>query len=109
MASFELDPQRLSDLEAKYGKGVYPFCFADPDEPETPIWGFVKPLDRATKIRCADLIEKGAVGAGAMIVDGFLIKEESDPRILSDDKYYLGACYSVQGCIVVAINQFKKK
>ena len=53
------------------------------------------------------------ITAASEIVDAYLIKEESDPRIWDEkqvnDKYYIGAAYEAYNLVTMAVNQFKKK
>lgn len=104
--------QKAEDLSVKHGGKVHPIIFLIPESDEKII-GFMQEPPRFVKLRVMDKGLTTPVTAASEIVDAYLIKEESDPRIWSEDqsndKYYLGACWEAYNIVTMAINQFKKK
>jgi hypothetical protein len=103
---------KAEELSKSYNTKVHPLVFCNPNE-DTPCVGYLKEPSRRDKMIFMDNSVRAYFSAGENILKGYLIKEESDPRILSDssqnDVYFLGALTSVQSIIVMAFDQFKKK
>lgn len=104
----ELKAQQLSE---KHNCIVHPIVFNINEDEQ--ILGFIKEPPRFVKLRVMDKGLTAPATAAAEVVDGFLIKEESDVRIYDEkpenDKYYLGATMEAYNMITMAVNQFKKK
>jgi len=103
---------KATELSVKHGVKVHPLIFAIPNSEEKVI-GYLKEPPRAIKLRVMDKGLTEPVTAASVVVDAYIIREESDPRILSEasenDVYYMGACMEAYSLIQLAINQFKKK
>lgn len=103
---------KAAELTAKYGVKVNPIIFTVPDI-EGNIIGYLKEPPRFVKLRIMDKGLTAPVSAASEIVDAYLIREESDPRIYSEDpnndRFYIGATMEAYATIKIAINQFKKK
>jgi len=103
---------KAKDLSVKHGANVHPIVFRIEDSDDT-IVGFIKEPPRFVKLRVMDKGLTSPVSAASEVVDAYLIKEESDPRIFSEaaenDKYYLGATLEAYNLVTLAVNQFKKK
>jgi hypothetical protein len=103
---------KVQELSAKHGAVIHPIVFKIEDSEDT-IVGFIKEPPRFVKLRVMDKGLTSPVTAASEVVDGYLIKEESDPRIYSEapenDKYYLGATLEAYNLVTLAVNQFKKK
>jgi hypothetical protein len=90
--------------------------FYDPKDTEKldPVIGYIKEPPRLVKIRVLDKSSQvGDFAAASEMLDLCLIKDASDYRIYSEksehDSYFLGACYSAQKILQIALSQFKKK
>jgi hypothetical protein len=99
-------------LTEKYKAKVTPIILKGDADGDTVV-GYYKEPVRLAKQRALDAYSNGMQSAGAMLLEACLLKEESDPRIVSEapenDKYYLGACYAVLKAIEVTVDQYKKK
>lgn len=105
--------QAKSDqLSKNLGVKVNPLVFVEEESGEQII-GYVKEPNRITKVRILDKAMSSPMTAGSDLLDIILIKEESDPRISSEnqdfDKYYLGAVMAAMGMIKYSQDTFKKK
>jgi hypothetical protein len=104
--------QKAEELSAKYNTVVHPILFVDPETNENVI-GYLKEPPRHVKLKVIDKGMSNPFSAASDVVDAYIIKEESDERLYSEnpkyDKYYLGACGVAQSIIQTSINQFKKK
>ena len=77
---------------------------------ETPVIGFFREPVRISKLRILDkVMSSGIYEGGDLALSICLIEEESDPRILSDDRYYIAACKDSTNGIEMAVNQMNKK
>lgn len=105
---------RAAELEKKYDCKIHPLLFNSQDDGDGEwIIGFMKEPNRLTKIRVLDKTLTGMMVASAELLEAIILKEESDPRIMSEapeyDKYYLGAVMAAQSIIKYSANTFKKK
>lgn len=91
---------------------VYPLVFIAGEDKE-PVIGYMKEPSRAVKYAVMDKSLMGAYSASSEMLEVILVKEHSDPRILSDrsedDIYNLGASMEAYNLIKVAQNQADKK
>lgn len=103
---------KLVELCEKHSCIIHPLVF-QVENSEDNVVGFLKEPPRFVKLRVMDKGLTSPVTAASEVVDAYLIKEDSDPRIYSEaaenDKYYLGAVLEAYNHIVLAVNQFKKK
>jgi hypothetical protein len=104
-----MDVQKKAEaLSEKMNCKVLPIVFHDVETGED-IVGFIKEPSRMVKLRVMDKAMTAPVTASAELFDSIFIEEESDKRILSDDKYYLGATMEAFKTVEMAVNTFKKK
>ena len=103
---------KADELSQKHGSKVYPLVFMVEGSDDQVI-GYIKEPPRFVKLRVMDKGFTNPISAASEVVDAYLIKEESDPRIWSEDqtndKYYIGATLEAYNMVKLAINQFKKK
>lgn len=103
---------KVGELKVKHGCPVHALVFKTDGDAEE-IVGYIKEPPRFVKLRVMDKGLTQPMSAASEVVDAYLIKEDSDPRIYSEaqenDKYYLGAVLSAYNLIQLAVNQFKKK
>jgi hypothetical protein len=103
---------KAAELTAKHGAKVHPIVFMV-EGSDDQIIGWIKEPPRFVKLRVMDKGLTSPISAASEVVDAYLIKEESDPRIYSEssdnDKYYLGATLEAYNLVTLAVNQFKKK
>jgi len=102
--------QKAEELSVKYKAKVHPLLFM-PDGEE--IVGYIKEPNREFKKKCIDLFYMGQVtNAGTLILENGLLREESDPRILSEsaenDTIYMGALMESIGIVKFITNAIKK-
>ena len=99
-------------LTQQYNCKVHPIVFKTADSDETVI-GYLKEPPREVKLRMMDKGISSPITAASEVLDAYLIKSESDPRIYTDgadnDKYYIGATMEAYDLVKIAVNQFKKK
>jgi hypothetical protein len=102
---------KAGELSQKENGKVHPLIFKS--ETDELIVGYLKEPPRHVKLRVMDKGLTAPATAAAEVVDAFLIKEESDPRIWDEkpenDRYYLGATMEAYNLISMAVNQLKKK
>lgn len=102
--------QKAAELSLKLNAKVHPILFSTQEGEE--VVGYIRELNRADKLRVMDSSLTGAFSVCAAMLEAYIVKEESDPRIWSDtgdDKYYIGAVNELYGLVRMAVNQFKKK
>ncbi|CAB4126194.1 hypothetical protein UFOVP153_54 [uncultured Caudovirales phage] len=103
---------KAAELSTKHGAKVHPLVFLIENSNERVI-GYIQEPPRFVKLRVMDKGMTNPVSAASEIVDAYLIKEESDPRIWSEapenDPYYIGATLEAYNIVTLAVNQFKKK
>lgn len=108
----------LQEVEAKAAKlseinkvKVFPIVFLVKGS-EDYVIGYIKEPPRNVKLRVMDQGLTSPITAASVIVDAYLIKEDSDAKIYSEDaendKFYIGAVMAAYDLIVVAVNQLKK-
>lgn len=89
---------------------VYPLLFIEKGE---EIKGYFKEPSRQAKIAIMDKSVMGGYSAVEEILPTVIIKEESDPRILSEkqehDRIFMGALMAVYDKIKYSTNELKKK
>jgi len=69
---------------------------------------FYEEPKRATKLRVADKLIVAPVSAGEILLQACLIKEESDPRIATNDVLYLTLCNQITESIQTYTTVVKK-
>lgn len=103
--------EKAQELSKAHGCVVHPLYFVD--EEGNAVIGYFKDPPRFVKMKMLDKSVTNPISAASDIIDGYLIKEESDVRIYDErpenDKYYIGATIEASKKIEAAINQFKKK
>jgi hypothetical protein len=99
--------EKAEELSKKYGCKLIPLVFMDAETQES-IVGYLKEIPRIVKLRILDTMLTGAYSSCASVIEDYLIKEESDARILGDDRYFLGAVTEVYNMIQISVNQLKK-
>ena len=113
MAKTQEEIEQYAEELSKKNQGVkvHPIVFKGNDEED--VVGYIKEPPRFVKLRVMDKGLTQPVTAASEVVDAYLIKEESDARIYSEDaandKYYLGACLAAYNLVQMSVNQFKKK
>jgi len=89
---------------------VIPIAFIEAGE---QIVGYMKEPSRMAKLAVMDKALLGGYSAAEEIMKDLVIKDHSDPRILSEkpehDKIYLGAVMVVYDQIKISVNTLKKK
>ena len=98
---------KSAELAARYGCKVIPLVFLEPSSGEEVV-GYLKEIPRLVKLRILDTMLTGAYSSCASIIEEYLLKAESDARIMADDKFYLGAVTEVYNMIQISVNQLKK-
>jgi hypothetical protein len=102
---------KAGELSQREGGKVHPLIFLD--ENGERIVGYLKEPPRHVKLRVMDKGLTAPATAAAEVVEGFLLKADSDPRIWDEkpenDRYYLGATMEAYNLISMAVNQLKKK
>jgi hypothetical protein len=90
---------------------VHPIVFKDETTGEAII-GYFKEPTRAQKMAIMDRVTLGPMLALEELYPILLIKEESDPRMYSEDQayddVYMGAVMAVYNAIKMKVNTFKK-
>ena len=103
---------KSQELSVKHSCNVFPIVFKDANGGDDVV-GYIKEPPRFVKMRVMDKGLTAPVSAASEVVDAYLIKEESDPRIYSEapenDVYYIGATMEAYSLVKMAVNQFKKK
>lgn len=100
--------KKAEELSSLHGCRVHPLVFKIENSDDMVV-GYLKELPRLVKLRIMDNMLNGAYTACDSVLEAYLIKEESDKRILDDDIYYIGAVQELVSSIRLAQNQFKKK
>lgn len=103
--------QKAAELSAQHGCTVHPLVFKIGDDEE--VIGYMKEPPRMVKLRVMDKGMTSPATAAAEVVEAYIIKECSDPRIWEEkpenDVYFLGATMEAYNMIGMAVNRFKKK
>jgi hypothetical protein len=102
---------KAGELSQREGCRVHPLCFKTDGE---EIVGFIREPQRIVKQRALDAaIQKGTTVAAGELLEALIIRDESDPRIFSDesqyDEFYFGASMACFELINISQNAFKKK
>lgn len=104
--------EKSDELSKIHNCKVFPIVFKAVEGGEDVV-GYIKEPPRFVKMRVMDKGLTQPVSAASEVVDAYLIKEESDPRIYSEssenDVYSIGATMEAYSLIKMAVNQFKKK
>ena len=112
MTNEEIELKRV-ELSKQHGCPVHAMVFTDGVNVDDKIIGFLKEPPRFVKLRVMDKGLTSPITAASEVVEGYLIKDASDPRIWDEkpenDKYYIGATMEAYNMISMSVNQFKKK
>lgn len=103
---------KAGELSQREGCRVHPLCFKA--QTGEDIVGFIREPQRIVKQRALDAaIQKGTTVAAGELLEALIIRDESDPRIFSDDaqydEFYFGASMACFELINISRNEFKKK
>jgi hypothetical protein len=100
---------KAQELSKSLNVKVYPFVLKNGDD---KVVGYVKEPSRLSKYRYLDKAMTGAMSAAAELLEVCLIKEESDPRIMSEapenDSFNIGAATFCASLLNVATDSLKK-
>jgi hypothetical protein len=93
---------------------VHAFVFKGDKSEDDFVVGYIKEPPRLVKQRAMDKTLMGqGFSVGAEIIQACILKEETDPRILSElsenDRYALGAENFATELVSVSLDQLKKK
>lgn len=104
---------KAEQLSTTHGVKVHPMVFSTGDGSQW-ITGFMKEPQRIAKARAMDKTLMGqGFSVGLELLEACLIREESDPRIMSekseDDEIVLGACNFATTLIKLSVNHTEKK
>ena len=118
----ELNAERMREIEKKAEElkvkhnafKVYPIVFNDPSTHLIEAVGYLKEPSLQAKLAVMDIAGQGQTfSSAAQILEVCLIREESDPRLISiepqNHMYYLGAVNEASKLVKMFTNQFKKK
>ena len=100
--------KKATELSAKLGCNVLPIVFVD-EETNEQIVGYIKEPSRMVKLRAMDKAMTSPMTSASEMFEAIFLREESDPRIEKEDKYYLGATMEAFKTVELAVNSFKKK
>lgn len=104
--------EKAKELSIKYQTKVNPIVFKVDAESDDIVIGYLKEPQRFVKLRMMDKGMTSPITAASEVMETCLIKEESDPRIMSEaqenDVFYIGATKVVYDLVQVAINLVKK-
>lgn len=101
---------KIVELEAKYKDRtteIHPVVFSD--EEGKKVVGYLMEPTQFTKIRAMDKAIREPYTSAADLFEVVFLRDESDPRIRSVDKFYRGAVHVVYTMLNYSANQFKKK
>jgi hypothetical protein len=113
----QIEEKRLEVSHALGGSKVHALCYEENEE-HGQVLVFLKEPNLQIKIRSLDSIGAGngadnLVGTGSKLLEALIIKEYSDPRVLSGhtdfDTYYIAAATEAIGLCKAATNIIKKK
>lgn len=103
---------KAEELSKKYNVKVHPILFKLTEDGEF-VEGYFKEPPRSQKLRVMDAINTGALTVTSALFDAYVCREDSDPRITSEepanDGYYIGAVSAMYNVITMAVNLVKKK
>jgi hypothetical protein len=104
---------KAKELSEQMNIRVHPLVFITDSKPAEVVVGYIKEPSRAVKIAVMDKSLVGMYSAASEALEGVLLKEHSDPRMLSerpeDDSVYLGAVLELYNLIKVSMNMADKK
>jgi len=106
---FEEAELKAAELSQKHGCKVTPLVFKISEESTEYVVGYIKEPSRIVKLRVMDKAVSGAFTAAGELLDSVLIAEDSDPRIIAEDVFYIGAAKAAFDTVQMAVNQFAKK
>jgi hypothetical protein len=105
----ELTNKKALELEKQLKWPVFPLVFKEGEE---WIIGYMKKPSRIAQMAAFGKISTSSLLAGQELLESFLIREESDSRILDMSPMYdsinLGASWAAYGLIEISLNQSKK-
>ncbi len=100
--------EKAQELSLKLNCTVLPIVFLD-EETDEEIVGYIKEPSRVVKLRVMDKAMTSPVTAASELFESVFLADDSDKRIMSEDKYYLGATMEAFKTVEMAVNTFKKK
>ena len=107
--TYEKYKKKADELGILHKCKVHPLVLLAANNSEEVI-GYLKEPQRQVKSRLLDKIAAmEPISACSEVLEAYLIKEESDARILEDDKYFYAASLELYSTIQVAASVFKKK
>jgi hypothetical protein len=103
---------KAEELTKSHGTKVHAFTALNGTEDDKVV-AFIKEPSRLIKSRAMDKTYGGmGFTAGGEMLEACIIKEESDPRILSEapeyDKFYLGAAKFCADLLIISTDNTKK-
>lgn len=102
---------KAAELSKVHNVKVIPLVFQVGDGER--VIGYLKEPPRFVKLRVMDKGMVSPITSASEVIDAYLIKEESNPKIYSEsadcDPYYIGAVMEAYSLIQLAVNTFKKK
>jgi hypothetical protein len=109
----EFAQTKAAELSLQLNTKVHPICLLEKESPLDIAIGFLKTPIRAAKLQAVSiLIEKGKVESGNYLLQLCLIKEESDPRIGSENPIYddinVGAILSTNKVLSSSIDIYEE-
>lgn len=111
----ELEEKAKQLSAANNGAEVIPVFYLDPIDPKngTPIVGFLKEPNRATKAAIGDELMKSSFRGYMTALQACLMPDVSDARLKSQDSRYDAVIFAAGGeaanFVRIAISQLKKK
>ena len=103
--------EKAQEISKRIGLKVYPFSFLIDDTDQ--VVGYIQEPKRVVKMAALDEMIKSMTMAGEMILNTSLIKEDSDPRILSekseDDSIFISSCLHCVTFLKMYNDELKKK
>lgn len=110
--TYEEINKKAEDLSTQHNVKVHAFTAIDGTE-DNKLVAFIKEPNRLIKSRAMDKTYNGmGFTAGSEMLEACIIREESDPRFLSEapenDKFYLGASRFCADLLIIATNNTKK-
>lgn len=100
-------------LKERLGVKVHPLVFKIDEHDTELVVGFMREPNRMVKMRVLDKSILSPMTAAEEMLQAILIKEESDPRIYSEDpefdKLYIGAVMRASEIIKFSQQLYKKK
>lgn len=97
---------KAAELSTQKGAKVYALVF---NTPEGIVVGYVQQPNRNTKLAVFDAMLQGPSAGGELILNTCLLKEESHPRLTTDDDIFTSACIECFSLFKIYPNELKKK